>query len=174
MRAMNHAFVLSHSRVEDTIAGLCPALLCSALPHLSSRVMLEISFQKRLAVPCLAGSGFAPFAGPPIAHPSPSCAPSCSLVLPRARPPPSLPLFHHNNSLIPYHSHPQKTASTPVFTHPPSTVHQSTVAGRQSFLSALLFSSSTCAGLSASRYCRCWRHRHPPSAQRQSTRELLL
>jgi hypothetical protein len=36
------------------------------------------------------------------------------------------------------------------------------------------FHSSTCVGLSASRYCRCWRHRHPPSARRQSTKELLL
>ena len=53
-------------------------LQVSALPHLSSRVKFEISFRKRLAVPCLACSGFAPFA----AHPSPSL---CSLVLLRAR-----------------------------------------------------------------------------------------
>jgi hypothetical protein len=152
--ALNHACVLSHSRVEDTIAGL------SALPHLSSRVKLEISFRKRLAVPCLACSGFAPFA----AHPSPSCAPSCSFVLAHSPPLPSQQLPHPLS--LPF---PEDSINTCL--HPPSTVHQSTVAGRHSFLSALLFSSSTCAGLSASRYCRCWRHRHPPSAQRQFTRE---
>jgi hypothetical protein len=165
------ACVLSPSRVEDTIAGLCSArsaLLCSPLPHLSSRVILEISFRKRLAAPCLAGSGFAPFVGPP----SPSVTIVCSLVLPRARSSPS------SYSITTAPSSP----TTPIpprrqhqhLSSPPSTVHQSTVAGRHSFLSALFFSSSTCAGLSATRYCRCWRHRHPPSAQRQSTRELLL
>jgi hypothetical protein len=153
--ALNHACVLSHSRVEDTIAGLCSASLI-----VQSQARDKLPFRKRLAVPCLACSGFAPFA----AHPSPSCALSCSFVLAHSPPLPSQQLPHPLS--LPF---PEDSINTCL--HPPSTVHQSTVAGRHSFLSALLFSSSTCAGLSASRYCRCWRHRHPPSAQRQFTRE---
>src|SRR5207342_665598 len=51
---------------------------------------------------------------------------------------PSLVLLHHNSSLIPHHSHPPRRQHQHL-SSPPSTVHQSTVAGRHSFLSALFF-----------------------------------
>ena len=94
-------------------------LQVSALPHLSSRVMFEISFRKRLAVPCLACSGFAPFA----AHPSPSCAPSCSFVLAHSLP----------SQQLPHHSHSQRTASTPVFTPHLQSINRPSQADTPSF-----------------------------------------
>jgi hypothetical protein len=51
-------------------------------------------------------------------------APSCSLTL---------LLFHHNNSLIPYHSHSQKTASTPVFTPHLQSINRPSQADTPSF-----------------------------------------
>jgi hypothetical protein len=163
MRALNHACVLSHSRVKTQLQ--VSALLCSASLIVQSHARDKLP--KTASRPVLSLFGLRPIRCPP----SPSCAPSCSFVLLRARSLSSSSITTTPSSPItPIPRRQHQHLSSP----PPSTVHQSTVAGRHSFLSALLFSSSTCAGLSASRYCRCWRHRHPPSAQRQFTRELLL
>jgi hypothetical protein len=160
MRALNHACVLSHSRVKTQLQ--VSALLCSASLIVQSHARDKLP--KTASRPVLSQFGLRPIR-------CPSVTIVCSLVLLRARSLSSSSITTTPSSPItPIPRRQHQHLSSP----PPSTVHQSTVAGRHSFLSALLFSSSTCAGLSASRYCRCWRHRHPPSAQRQFTRELLL